>query len=92
MRRTRIFMAAILLAAPAPLLAQDPGAGDATEQRDGDDGNSRTGLLGLIGLIGLFGLMRREPAIHVDARQRGTGPGGVDRREGGDRRDGGTTA
>ena len=73
MRRTQIFMAAILLAAPAPLLAQDAGT-DATEQRDDDDSNSRTGLLGLIGLLGLFGLMRREPSIHVDARQRGAGP------------------
>jgi MYXO-CTERM domain-containing protein len=74
MRRTQIFMAAILLAAPAPLLAQDSGTADTTEQRDGDDGNSRTGLLGLLGLIGLFGLMRREPSIHVDARQRSGGP------------------
>ena len=78
MRRTQIFMAAILLAAPAPLLAQDAGTGDATEQRDDDDGNSRTGLLGLIGLLGLFGLMRREPSIHVDARNRG---GRVDARD-----------
>ncbi len=83
MRRTQIFMAAILLAAPAPLLAQDSGTGDTTEQRDEDDGNSRTGLLGLIGLIGLFGLMRREPAIHVDARQRGTVSSATDRRDGG---------
>jgi MYXO-CTERM domain-containing protein len=78
MRRTQMLMAAILLAVPAPLLAQDAGP-DTTEQRDDDDGNSRTGLLGLIGLIGLFGLMRREPAIHVDARR----PGGT-----GERRDG----
>lgn len=73
MRRTQIFMAAILLAAPAPLLAQDVTAPDAAEQRDDDDGNPRTGLLGLLGLIGLFGLMRREPSIHVDARRRGSG-------------------
>ena len=72
MRRTQIFMAAILLAAPTPLLAQDAPAADAAEQRD-DDGNPRTGLLGLIGLLGLFGLMRREPSIHVDARRRGSG-------------------
>ena len=72
MRRTQIFMAALLLAAPSPLLAQDAPAGEAAEQRD-DDGNPRTGLLGLIGLLGLFGLMRREPSIHVDARRRGSG-------------------
>jgi MYXO-CTERM domain-containing protein len=74
MRRTHIFMVAILLAAPAPLSAQDSGAADTTEQRDNGDGNPRTGLLGLLGLIGLFGLMRREPSIHVDARQRRGGP------------------
>jgi MYXO-CTERM domain-containing protein len=70
MRRTQIFIAAILLTAPAPLMAQAAPAGDTTEQRDDDDGNPRIGLLGLIGLIGLFGLMRREPSIHVDARRR----------------------
>jgi MYXO-CTERM domain-containing protein len=71
MRRTQIFIAAILLAAPAPLMAQDAPAADAAQQRDDNDGNPRIGLLGLIGLIGLFGLMRREPSIHVDARHRG---------------------
>ena len=71
MRRTQILIAAILLAAPAPLLAQDAPAAGAAEQRDDNDGNPRIGLLGLIGLIGLFGLMRREPSIHVDARRRG---------------------
>ena len=81
MRRTQIFMAAMLLAAPAPLIAQDSGT-DTTEQRDGDDGNSRTGLLGLIGLIGLFGLMRREPAIHVDARRPGGTGAAFDRSDG----------
>ena len=75
MRRTQLVIAAVLLAAPAPLLAQDAaGTGTATQQRE-DGGNPRTGLLGLIGLVGLFGLMRREPAIHVDAR-RGSGEGG----------------
>lgn len=78
MRRTQVLMAAILLAAPAPLLAQS-GANDsdgiAESQRDDDDGNPRTGLLGLLGLIGLFGLMRREPNIHVDARHRGGSDG-----------------
>ena len=71
MRRTQIFIAAILLAAPAPVLAQSTAAPDAAQQRDDNDGNPRLGLLGLIGLLGLFGLMRREPSIHVDARQRG---------------------
>jgi MYXO-CTERM domain-containing protein len=74
MRRTKLFLAATLLALPTPLMAQDAaGTGDATEQRDDDDGNPRTGLLGLLGLLGLFGLMRREPNIHVDARRRGAG-------------------
>ena len=84
MRRTTIFMATILLAAPSPLLAQDTPTVDAVEQGDDDDGNSRLGLLGLIGLLGLFGLMRREPSIHVDARQR---RGDADARD-----DGGTVA
>ena len=75
MRRTQIFIAAFLLAAPAPVLAQSAPAADAAEQPSDNDGNPRLGLLGLIGLLGLFGLMRREPSIHVDARQRG---GGVD--------------
>ena len=69
MRRTQIFIAAILLAAPAPVLSQSAPAADTTEQRSDDDGNPRLGLLGLIGLLGLFGLMRREPSIHVDARR-----------------------
>ncbi len=74
MRRTRVFIAAILLAAPAPLLAQSDisDTRGTVEQRD-NNGNPRTGLLGLIGLIGLFGLVRREPNIHVDARRRGAG-------------------
>jgi MYXO-CTERM domain-containing protein len=71
MRRTEIFIAAILLAAPAPLLAQSAPDAAASEQRNDNGGNPRLGLLGLIGLLGLFGLMRREPSIHVDARQRG---------------------
>ncbi len=83
MRRTQLFMTAILLAAPAPLLAQSDvtASGAAADQRGDDDGNPRTGLLGLIGLIGLFGLMRREPNIHVDARRsrdRQTSSGGSD--------------
>ena len=76
MRRTQIFIAAILLAAPAPLLAQAAPAADAAQQRDDDDGNPRLGLLGLIGLLGLFGLMRREPSIHIDARRRGDADAG----------------
>ena len=75
MRRTQIFIAAFLLAAPASVLAQSAPAPDAAQQQDDNDGNPRLGLLGLIGLLGLFELMRREPSIHVDARQRG---GGVD--------------
>jgi MYXO-CTERM domain-containing protein len=69
MRRTQVLMAAILLAAPAPLLAQSGTDNDTTEQRADDQGNPRTGLLGLLGLLGLFGLMRREPNIHFDARR-----------------------
>ena len=71
MRRTQVLMAAILLAAPAPLMAQSGGADsdEVTEQRDSGGGNPRTGLLGLLGLLGLFGLMRREPSIHFDARR-----------------------
>ena len=72
MRPTTIFLTAVLLAAPAPLLAQ-PTASDEIEISDtdeGDDeGNSRLGLLGLLGLAGLLGLRRREPDIHVDARR-----------------------
>ena len=75
MRRSQLLMAAILLAGPAPLLAQDTVATDTTEQRADNDGNPRTGLLGLLGLLGLFGLMRREPNIHVDARRRGGSDG-----------------
>jgi MYXO-CTERM domain-containing protein len=76
MRRTQVLMAAILLATPAPMLAQS-GVNDTDEtvEQTDDDGNPRTGLLGLLGLLGLFGLMRGEPNIHVDARRRG---GGVD--------------
>ena len=72
MRRTQVLMAAMLLATPAPLLAQS-GVNDTDEpvEQNDDDGNPRTGLLGLLGLLGLFGLMRREPNIHVDARRRG---------------------
>ena len=73
MRRLRLFVAAALLVAPAPLIAQDvlddtSDAAVADGQRDDDDGNSRLGLLGLMGLAGLMGLIRREPDIHVDAR------------------------
>lgn len=80
MRRTQVLIAAILLAAPAPLLAQsDANDSDdaAQSQRNDDNGNPRTGLLGLLGLIGLFGLMRREPNIHVDARRRGGSDSGT---------------
>ena len=70
MRRTTILIAAALLAAPVPALAQD--TDDLTDgeenQREDDDGTSRLGRLGLLGLAGLLGRMRREPDIHVDAR------------------------
>lgn len=73
MRRLSFFVAAALLAAPAPLIAQDvlddtSDAAVADGQSDDADGNSRLGLLGLLGLAGLLGLIRREPDIHVDAR------------------------
>lgn len=69
MRPTTFIVAAALMAAPAPLMAQinDPAEVEVGEERD--DGNSRLGLLGLLGLAGLLGLMRREPDIHVDARR-----------------------
>ena len=56
MRRTQIFIAAFLLATPAPLLAQNAPDADATEQRGDDDGNPRLGLLGLIVALGVSGL------------------------------------
>ena len=75
MRRTTLFVAAALLAAPASGLAQDRLTDAAVASvaaevgEEEDDGNSRLGLLGLLGLAGLLGLMRREPDIHVDARR-----------------------
>ena len=75
MRRTTIFVAAALLAAPASALAPDRLTDTALASvavqgdEDEDEGNSRLGLLGLLGLAGLLGLMRREPDIHVDARR-----------------------
>ena len=71
MHARTLLVAAALLAAPAPLLAQanDTGELDITETQQEDGGNSRLGLLGLLGLAGLLGLRRREPDIHVDARR-----------------------
>lgn len=72
MRPTNFFLAATLLALPAPLIAQvnDTGEIEVGEtERENDEGNSRLGLLGLLGLAGLLGLKRREPDIHVDARR-----------------------
>lgn len=74
MHRMTLLLAAALLAAPAPALAQDvltesDGGVSDSQREDDDDGNSRLGLLGLLGLAGLLGLMRREPDIHVDARR-----------------------
>jgi len=71
MRPRTLFLAAALLAAPAPVIAQanDTGEVDVGDTQRDDDGNSRLGLLGLLGLAGLLGLKRREPDIHVDARR-----------------------
>jgi MYXO-CTERM domain-containing protein len=76
MRSTSILLAAALVAAPVPAIAQDTSNdivySDTERQDDSDDdGNSRLGLLGLLGLAGLLGLFRREPDIHVDARRDG---------------------
>lgn len=85
MHRITITLAALTLAVPAQVIAQETNAADAgyaTTEREDDDGFPM-GLLGLLGLAGLLGLKRREPDIHVDAR-RGTGTtggtGGTDRR------------
>jgi MYXO-CTERM domain-containing protein len=68
-----MLLAAALVAAPVPAIAQDTGNdiiySDTQRDGDEDDGNSRLGLLGLLGLAGLLGLFRREPDIHVDARR-----------------------
>jgi hypothetical protein len=72
MRPITMLLAAFLLTAPAPLLAQVNETGEiyvGEPEQDDDDGNSRLGLLGLLGLAGLLGLRRREPDIHVDARR-----------------------
>jgi MYXO-CTERM domain-containing protein len=70
MRRTLIFLTAILLTPPVQALAQsnDSGEVDVGDTQHGSD-NSKLGLLGLLGLAGLLGLKRREPDIHVDARR-----------------------
>lgn len=77
MRLKSVVLAAALLTAPVPALAQDTTNdivySDTERQNDEDDGNSRLGLLGLLGLAGLLGLFRREPDIHVDARRAGAG-------------------
>lgn len=71
MRPMTIILAAALVAAPAPVFAQEVQEDSTvgTQRDDDDEGNPRLGLLGLIGLAGLLGLMRREPDIHVDARR-----------------------
>lgn len=68
MRVTILFLAASFLTPTAQAIAQsnDTGEVDVGQQ---NNGNSKLGLLGLLGLAGLFGLRRREPDIHVDARQ-----------------------
>ena len=69
MRRVMLIVAAALLAAPVPGIAQGTNDIVYSDDAERDDGNSRLGLLGLLGLAGLLGLMRREPDIHVDARR-----------------------
>ena len=70
MRSSTAFIAAALLAAPVPAIAQQDNFSEVEIDEDQDeDGNGRLGLLGLLGLAGLLGLRRREPDIHVDARR-----------------------
>lgn len=71
MRATIFFLALALLAPPAQATAQSNSTSDVDigASRENDQGNSKLGLLGLLGLAGLLGLKRREPDIHVDARQ-----------------------
>ena len=72
MRAPIMLMAAALLTASTPAIAQTGGTDEVEvldERNDEDDGNSKLGLLGLLGLAGLLGLKRREPDIHVDARR-----------------------
>jgi MYXO-CTERM domain-containing protein len=69
MRIAMLFLAAVVLAPAAEAVAQSNDTGEVDVNRQNDDGNSKIGLLGLLGLAGLLGLRRREPDIHVDARQ-----------------------
>jgi MYXO-CTERM domain-containing protein len=72
MRKTTLILAAALLAAPAPLLAQDTATdtGTTTEtDREDDDRDFPWGLLGLLGLAGLMGRKRNDRDVHVDARR-----------------------
>lgn len=69
MRRTILFLAAVLLIPPAQALAQSNDADQVDVGNGQHDSNSKFGLLGLLGLAGLLGLKRREPDIHVDARR-----------------------
>ena len=69
MRRTLLFLAAVMLTPPLQAVAQSNYSGEVDVRDAGGDGNSKLGLLGLLGLAGLLGLRRREPDIHVDARR-----------------------
>ena len=72
MRKTTLILAAALLAAPAPLLAQDTtldATGTAETDREDDDRDFPWGLLGLLGLAGLLGRKRNDRDVHVDARR-----------------------
>jgi len=74
MRSTTAILAAAFLSTAVPATAQNSvGSGDqagrSAESRSDWNDNPRLGLLGLLGLGGLLGLMRRQPSIHIDARQ-----------------------
>ena len=69
MRVTILFLAASFLTPTAQAIAQSNDSGEVDVGGQQNDGNSKLGLLGRLGLAGRFGLKRREPDIHVDARQ-----------------------
>ena len=74
MRSKTALLGAIFICTSAAATAQssvnvsDQEAVSTASQTDWRD-NPRLGLLGLLGLAGLLGLMRREPSIHIDARE-----------------------
>ena len=75
MRLRNMLVAASFLGTSAAVAAQVPTTASASQQgASGQEhstsrGSPRLGLLGLLGLGGLLGLMRRERAIHIDARR-----------------------